>query len=84
MTRAASNRAAASSARPVTDTNGEAPGGIPSPLRRRSAIATSWAWTAAIPTSSSSASAGSAPTQFSHAGERSKRRASSASRSGAP
>ena len=84
ITPAAASRSAASSARPATDTIAESPAGSPSPARSRFAMRRSCAWIVSAPSSPSSASAGAAPTQLSHAGERSKRRASAASRSGAP
>jgi len=62
----------------------ELPGSIPIPARKRFASPTSCAWIASIPTASSSSSAGTEPTHENQAGEPSRRRASSASRSGGP
>jgi hypothetical protein len=74
------------SAAPATaaDTIALSPGGSPSPARNRLASATSCSWTAATVSSSSASRVGAVPTQQNHAGDTSKRLASSASRNGVP
>ena len=67
-----------------TETIAEFDGSSPIPARNRFASATLCSLIASMPISLSSSSAGRAPTHENQAGEVSRRRASSASRSGGP